>query len=74
VHILSIAMHCLTLAGRHYEARQFAAAIQREQPSYRVEDLPATFRYDADGEALIRRAARDARLRSGSISACCAVV
>ena len=56
VHILGIAMHCLALAGRDGEARQFAAAIQRAQPGYGVEDHLAAFRYSADGEALVRRA------------------
>ena len=56
VHILGIAMHCLALAGRDDEARQFAAAIQQAQPGYEVEDHLAAFRYSADGEALVRRA------------------
>ena len=57
VHILGIAMHCLTLAERHAEARQIATAIQRAQPGYGVEDYLAAFRFAADGEAMIRRAA-----------------
>ena len=57
LHIQGIAMHCLTLAGRDAEARQIAAAIQRAKPGYRVEDFLAAFRFAADGEALIRRAA-----------------
>ena len=57
VHILSIATHCLTLAGRADEARKLATAIQRSQPGYGVEHLLAAFRYAPDGEALMRRAA-----------------
>ncbi len=57
VHILGIALHCLTLAGRTGEARQIAAAIQRAQPGYGVEDFLTAFRYAPDGEALIRQAA-----------------
>lgn len=57
VHIQGIALHCLTLAGRTDEARQIAAAIQRVQPGYGVEDLLSAFRYAPDGEALVRRAA-----------------
>lgn len=58
VHILSIAMHCLALAGRGAEARQFAASIQRAQPGYGLEDFVGAFRYAPDVEALIRKAAR----------------
>jgi DNA-binding SARP family transcriptional activator/TolB-like protein len=57
VHILGIAMHCLALAGRQGEARQFAAAIQRAQPGYGTPDFLTAFRFSADGEALIRQAA-----------------
>jgi DNA-binding SARP family transcriptional activator/TolB-like protein len=58
VHILGIAMHCLALAERHGEAQQVAAAIQRAQPGYGVDDHLAAFRYAPDAEALIRRAAK----------------
>ncbi|HEX3140739.1 MAG TPA: transcriptional regulator, partial [Rhizobacter sp.] len=57
VHILGITLYCLRLAERHGEAAQIEAAIQRAQPGYGVADFLAAFRYDADGEALIRRAA-----------------
>ena len=57
VHILGIALHCLVLAERHDEARQVAAAIQRAQPGYAVEDFLGAFKFAPDGEALIRRAA-----------------
>jgi tetratricopeptide (TPR) repeat protein len=58
VHILGIAMHCLALAGRAGEAREFAAAIQRAQPGYAVDDFLAAFRFARDGEALMRQAAK----------------
>jgi TolB-like protein len=57
VHILAIALYCTALADRGHEARQLAAAVQRAQPGYRVEDFLASFHYGADGEALIRQAA-----------------
>ena len=57
VHILAIAQYCLTLADRGDEARQLAAAVQRAQPGYQVDDFLASFRYGADGAALIRQAA-----------------
>lgn len=57
VHILAIAQYCLALADRGDEARQLAAAVQRAQPGYQVEDFLASFQYGADGAALIRQAA-----------------
>ena len=58
VHILGIAMHCLALAGRETEARDFAARIQRLHPGYRVDDFLGAFRFGAEGQALVRSAAR----------------
>lgn len=58
VHILGIAMHCLALAGRVGEAKEFAAAIQRTQPGYAVDDFLTAFRFAGDGQALLREAAR----------------
>lgn len=58
VHILGIALHCLALAGREGEARELAASIQRLQPGYRLDDYLRAFRFDAEGEALVRQAAR----------------
>jgi TolB-like protein/DNA-binding SARP family transcriptional activator len=58
VHILGIAMHCLTLAGREAEARAFAAVIQRLQPGYAVDDFLRAFRFDDEGRALVERAAK----------------
>jgi len=58
VHILGVAMYCLALAGREAEAREFAVAIQQRQPGYGVEDYLRGFRLDAEGEALVRQAAR----------------
>lgn len=58
VIILAIAAHCLALAGRQDEARNFAAAIRTTWPDYRADDFIATFRFDRDGEALFRRGAK----------------
>jgi DNA-binding SARP family transcriptional activator/TolB-like protein len=58
VHIQSLALHCLTLAGRPQEAQTIAAAIQRAHPGYGVEAFLAAFRYGADGAALFRQAAK----------------
>ncbi len=55
--IRGIAAHCLELAGRHDEALQLARAVRAEQPGYRVDDFLAAFRFDADGEQMMRRAA-----------------
>lgn len=57
VHILAIAQYCLALADRGDEARQLAAAVQRAQPGYQVEDFLASFQYGAEGAALIRQGA-----------------
>ncbi|MDX8514245.1 BTAD domain-containing putative transcriptional regulator [Mesorhizobium captivum] len=58
VIILAIAAHCLALAGRRHEARNFAAAIRTTWPDYRADDFIATFRFDRDGEALFRNGAK----------------
>jgi DNA-binding SARP family transcriptional activator/TolB-like protein len=58
VHIMSIAKHCLAMAGRKQQAIEMAAAIQRVQPGYRLDDFLSAFRYGADGEALMRQADR----------------
>ncbi|WP_431523457.1 transcriptional regulator [Mesorhizobium captivum] len=58
VIILAIAAHCLALAGRRHEARNFAAAIRTTWPDYRADDFIATFRFDRDGEALFRSGAK----------------
>ena len=63
VHILAIAMHCLALAGRQAEAREFAAAIQRQRPGYAVDDFLRAFRFDEAGQALVRQAARRIGMR-----------
>ena len=61
VHIQAIAMFCLALAGRTREARDFAAAIERVQPGYRVANFVGAFRLGADVEALVQEAARSVR-------------
>ena len=58
VIILAIAAHCLALAGRPDEARNFAAAIRVTFPDYRADDFIDTFRFDRDGEALFRSGAK----------------
>ncbi|TFZ05401.1 transcriptional regulator [Ramlibacter henchirensis] len=58
VHIRAIAMFCLALAGRTREAGEYAAAIQRAQPGYGVEDFLTAFKMSADGEGLVRKAAK----------------
>ncbi|MET3592195.1 DNA-binding SARP family transcriptional activator [Mesorhizobium shonense] len=58
VIILAITAHCLALAGRRHEARNFAAAIRTTWPDYRADDFIATFRFDRDGEALFRSGAK----------------
>ncbi|MDX8457655.1 transcriptional regulator [Mesorhizobium humile] len=56
--ILAIAAHCLALAGRQGEARNYAAMIRNTFPNYRADDFIATFRFDRDGEALFRNGAK----------------
>lgn len=58
VHIQSIAMHCLALAGRLDEAGRFAAAIARAQPGYSLADFLTAFRFSPDRAALVREGAR----------------
>ena len=58
VIILAIAAHCLALAGRQDEARNFAAAIRKTLPDYRADDFIATFHFDRDAEALFRQGAK----------------
>ncbi|KQV83673.1 transcriptional regulator [Rhizobium sp. Root1220] len=58
VIILAIAAHCLALAGRIDEGRNFCALIRKTLPRYRADDFLATFRFDPDATALFRLAAR----------------
>ncbi|HEU5293369.1 MAG TPA: transcriptional regulator, partial [Burkholderiaceae bacterium] len=57
VHVLSIGAHCLALAGRVDQARAITATIHNRVPGYRVDDFLNAFRFGADAELLIRRAA-----------------
>ena len=57
-HILAIAAYSLALAGSLGEARACAAAIHRTLPRYRVADFLAAFRFDPQGAALFRQAAK----------------
>jgi hypothetical protein len=56
--ILSIAAHCLALAGRIEEAKNFAAAIRKTLPGYRAADFIDTFRFDRDAKALFKLGAK----------------
>ncbi|TPN82485.1 transcriptional regulator [Mesorhizobium sp. CU2] len=58
VIILAIVAHCLALAGRPDEARNYAARIRNTWPDYRADDFIATFRFDKDGEAMFRNGAK----------------
>ena len=57
VHIFAIAAYCCALAGSLDQARTYAAAVRKSVPHYGVADFLAAFRFDADGAALIRKAA-----------------
>jgi DNA-binding SARP family transcriptional activator/tetratricopeptide (TPR) repeat protein len=56
--ILSIAAHCLALAGRLDEANAFAASIRKTLPHYSVDDFLATFQFTPDTEAVFRQGAK----------------
>ena len=56
--ILSIAAHCLALAGRLDEAKTFAAAIRKTLPGYRADDFIDTFRFDPDATTLFKLGAK----------------
>jgi tetratricopeptide (TPR) repeat protein len=56
--ILSIAAHCLALAGRIDEANAFAASIRKTLPHYSVNDFLATFQFTPDTEAVFRQGAK----------------
>lgn len=58
VHILAIAAHCLSLAGRIQDARAHAARIRRQSPDYDISHFLNTFRFDADTRSLYTSAAR----------------
>ncbi|NNU45274.1 tetratricopeptide repeat protein [Ramlibacter montanisoli] len=58
VHIRAIAMFCLALAGRTREAREFFAAIRREQPHYGVADFMRAFKLGPEADLLVHQAAR----------------
>jgi TolB-like protein len=58
VHILAIAAHCLSLAGRIDDARLHAARIRQQSPGYDVTHFLDTFRFDRDIQSLYKKAAR----------------
>ncbi|WDZ81107.1 transcriptional regulator (plasmid) [Ensifer adhaerens] len=57
VHILAIAAHCLALAGRLSEARNYAARIRHQNPNYRTDNFLDTFHFTPDVIARYREAA-----------------
>jgi TolB-like protein len=58
VHILAIAAHCLSLAGRIQDAKVHVARIRRRSPHYDVTQFLDTFRFDGDTRSLYKSAAR----------------
>ena len=56
VHIMSIAAHSLAMAGRQALAVDMAAAIQRVQPGYGLNEFLGGFHYGHDAESLMRQA------------------
>ncbi|WP_258121241.1 BTAD domain-containing putative transcriptional regulator [Mesorhizobium onobrychidis] len=56
--ILAIAAHCLALAGRLDEARNFSAALRKTLPNYCADDFIGTFRFEPDAEAMFRQGAK----------------
>jgi DNA-binding SARP family transcriptional activator len=55
--ILSIAAHCLALAGRLEEGRQFVSAIRKIQPNYCADDFLASFQFEPETAHVFRSAA-----------------
>lgn len=58
VHIHAIAAYCSALAGSLDQARGYAAAVRKSVPRYGLADFLDAFRFDADGTARFRKAAR----------------
>ena len=57
-HIHAIAALTHALAGSLDKAQECAAIVRRTAPSYGLADFLVTFPFDAEGEALFRKAAR----------------
>ena len=57
-HIRAIAACCLALAARPDEARAVVASIHKTLPHYRVDEFLAAFRFEPQGVALFRKAAK----------------
>lgn len=62
VHILALTAHCLALAGRIEESREYAARIRARDASYRSENFLNTFRFSPEDRSLYRKAAEKAGL------------
>ncbi len=58
VHILAIAAHCLTLAGRHNDAHTWVLAIRAKAHGYGLNDFFSAFHFDDATQALYRQAAK----------------
>jgi DNA-binding SARP family transcriptional activator len=58
VHIQAIAAFSLALAGSMEEAESYAAGIRRANPAYTVADFFRAFRFDGQGIAEFRKAAK----------------
>jgi DNA-binding SARP family transcriptional activator/TolB-like protein len=56
--IQAIAAHCLALAGRVEEGRNFAASIRRAVPGYGIENFLRTFQFTPDAVAQFRQGAK----------------
>jgi DNA-binding SARP family transcriptional activator/Flp pilus assembly protein TadD len=57
-HIRAIAAYSLALAGRHTEASAYLASIRKTLPHYGIDDFLSAMRFEPEGEALFREAAK----------------
>lgn len=57
-HVRAIAAFSLALSGALDDARMQAATIRKALPSYSVTDFLTAFRFDDEGTALYRKAAK----------------
>lgn len=55
--ILAIAAHCLALADRVEEGREFTALIRKSLPNFGAKDFLGTFQFSPEAEALFRKGA-----------------
>lgn len=64
VHILALAAHCLSLAGRVEEATAHVVRLKRQNVGYDISTFLDTFRFDEDTQSLYHSAARAIGLAS----------